>query len=79
MAKKSKKHASNKWFVEIRGSYLPNSWQGWLTYVPYTAYAVGILIFALDNSSDWLHAIPIIVPNWLVALIVMTWLAEHKS
>lgn len=23
------------WFVYVRGSYLPSSWQGWLTYVPF--------------------------------------------
>lgn len=79
MATKHRKNSRKTWFREIRGSYLPSSWQGWLSYVPYTAYIVGILVFALQNSVDLLHAIPIIVPNWLVALITMTWLAEHKS
>lgn len=78
MAKKKQK-SSDKWFIKVRGSYLPSSWQGWLTYAPYAAYVIGILLFALDNTSDWLHAVPIIVPNWLVALIAMTWVAEHKS
>ena len=76
---KKKQKSSDRWFIRVRGSYLPNSWQGWLTYAPYSAYVVGILLFALDNTSDWLHAVPIIVPNWLVALIAMTWVAEHKS
>lgn len=76
---KKKLKSSDRWFIKVRGSYLPNSWQGWLTYVPYAAYVIGVLLFALDNTSDWLHAVPLIVPNWLVALIAMTWVAEHKS
>ncbi len=74
-----KKKRSQAWFIKVRGSYLPNSWQGWLTYVPYTAYVVGILAYALANTPDYMHAIPIIVPNWIVALVIMTWLAEQKS
>lgn len=71
--------SNNKWFIRVRGSYLPYSWQGWLTYVPYTAYLVGILVYAMSNTNNWLHAIPIVVPNWIVALIVMTWVAERRS
>ncbi len=28
------------WFMKLRGSYLPVSWQGWLSYVPFTILAV---------------------------------------
>lgn len=75
----AKKKSKNAWFISVRGSYLPNSWQGWLTYIPYSAYVIGIMVYALSNSADWLHAVPVIVPNWIVALVVMTWIAQRKS
>lgn len=75
----AKKKSKNAWFIYVRGSYLPNSWQGWLTYIPYSAYVVGILVYALSSNADLLHAVPVIVPNWIVALVVMTWVAQHKS
>ena len=29
-----RKPKKGAWFVQVRGSYLPCSWQGWLSYVP---------------------------------------------
>ena len=45
----SKRHR-NKWFIKVRGSYLPNNGKGWLTYIPYLAYLVGVLVFVLQND-----------------------------
>ena len=37
-----------KWFIAVRGSYLPSSRQGWLTYIPFIVLvATGILCFVL--------------------------------
>jgi hypothetical protein len=73
------KHKKGAWFVAIRGSYLPVSWQGWLTYVPFIAY----LLFAMQVAKGATHsaaaAVLIIVPNWVAATIVMTWLAKRTS
>lgn len=76
MAKKSKKQ---KWFTPVRGSYLPNSWQGWLTYLPFTAYLVFALVVGWQKANDTGQAILFIVPNWIAATVVMTWIARRTS
>jgi branched-subunit amino acid transport protein len=76
MAKKSKKL---KWFIPVRGSYLPNSWQGWLTYIPFTAYLFFALIYGCRDTSSTTQAILFIAPNWIAAAGVMTWIAKRTS
>jgi len=76
MAKKTK---SKKWFVPVRGSYLPNSWQAWLLYLPYVAYLVFALVFGWQNTGGPAKSILFIVPNWIAATIVMTWIAKRTS
>ena len=75
-----KKHKNNgKWYVKTRGSYLPCSWQGWLTYIPYVAFLV--LTFLAFNHQD--HSVSdvfiSIFPYWVCAAIVMQWIAGRKS
>lgn len=74
-----KKRSSDKWFIAVRGSYLPNSWQAWLLYVPYTAYVLGVLLYVLRQDFGIGAALFTLVPNWITALAVMTWIAEHRS
>jgi branched-subunit amino acid transport protein len=76
MAKKSKK---DKWFVPVRGSYLPNNWKGWLTYLPFMAYLVFAVVFAMQATDNHTQAVLLIIPNWIAATIVMTWLAKRTS
>lgn len=81
MAKKTQKLKVKKgaWFVAIRGSYLPVSWQGWLMYLPFTAYLVYSLIVAFAYTGNNLKAVLWIVPNWVAAAVVMTWIAKRTS
>jgi len=67
------------WFVAIRGSYLPVSWQGWITYIPFTAYLAYSLVVAFAYTGNNLKAMLWIVPNWVAAAIVMTWIARATS
>ena len=76
MARKTKK---DKWFVPVRGSYLPNNWLGWLTYLPFTAYLVFALIIGWRNSNTVAEALLFIIPNWIAATVVMTWIARRNS
>ncbi|HUD10478.1 MAG TPA: hypothetical protein VMR28_02275 [Candidatus Saccharimonadales bacterium] len=75
--KKSAKHPI--WFRKVRGSYLPANRQGWLTYIPYLAYLIGVLVFVLHgNYSFWL-AVFIAVPNWVAASAILSWIAARRS
>jgi hypothetical protein len=76
MAKKSKK---SKWFIPVRGSYLPNNWLGWLTYLPFTAYLLFSAYFGWQDTNTAAGAVLFIVPNWIAAAAVMTWLAKRTS
>lgn len=77
--RKLPKHKKGAWFVAIRGSYLPVSWQGWLTYVPFIAYLIFSMQVAKDATNSAATALLIIIPNWVAATIVMTWLAKRTS
>lgn len=73
------KQSTKPWFIKVRGSYLPSSWQGWLIYLPYLAYIVSVLVFVFVNNYDLWHAIVVLVPNWIAALVIMTWIAERRT
>jgi hypothetical protein len=73
---KAKKGA---WFIRVRGSYLPASASGWLTYIPYAGYLIFTLVVGWKNVSSHGLAILFIVPNWIAATAVMTWIAARKS
>jgi hypothetical protein len=73
------KDKKGAWFIPVRGSYIPASWQGWLTYIPFVAYLIYSVIVAWDyTSNDW-KAVLWIVPNWVTAALVMTWIARQMS
>lgn len=68
-----------KWFKKVRGSYLPNSWQGWATYVPFIAFLVGSFL-AVDRSSHSVSDTLLgIFPQWVAAAVVMTWIAARHA
>ena len=74
-----KKKQSQKLFIRVRGSYLPRSWQAWLSYLPYIAYMVGVLVFVLERHEGFLQALFNVIPNWIAACFIMTWFAKQMS
>lgn len=70
---------TKKWFIKVRGSYLPASWQGWLTYIPYLAYNIGVLVFAIRRKDSVWLALFTVLPNWIAAAVTLTWVARRKS
>ncbi len=67
------------WYIKKRGSYLPNVWQGWLLYIPYVAYLVGVLVYVNVRNDTFWSAVFTAVPNLVVASVIMTWFARTKS
>jgi hypothetical protein len=68
-----------KWFVATRGSYLPKTWQAVLMYLVYLAYIIWILVYVLINHYSFWPAVFILVPNWVVAALVITIIAQKES
>jgi hypothetical protein len=78
-AKLKMRVASRAWFTPIRGSYLPNSPAGWLTYVPFLAYLVFAMVVGWQQTNSTGMAVLFIVPNWVAASVVMTWIAARHA
>lgn len=76
MAKKKKQ---KKWFIKVRGSYLPNSWQGRLTYIPFLTFLIASLVVTLNNIEPISLAYLLVFPQWIAAGVVMTWIASRES
>jgi hypothetical protein len=66
------------WFRPLRGSYIAANAYGALTYIPFVAYLFVSAYIPFDNLAAKL-AIFIVIPNWVVATLVMTVLAKSKS
>lgn len=74
-----KRKKSKPWFVKVRGSYLPASWQGWVTYLPFTVFLVAVLFDAFRTQTSPQAIFYLVFPQWVAAAVVMTWLASRKS
>lgn len=80
MHKRSESRTKKKsWFIAVRGSYLPNGWQGWLTYLPFTAFLLYSLYIGFTATDTYPQAVLFVIPNWIAAAVVMTWLAKRTS
>ena len=79
MVKNKSKHKKNVWFKEVRGSYLPVSKAGWLTYIPFLAYLLFSAITGVKYTNSIAMAILFIVPNWVAATAIITYVAARKS
>lgn len=73
------KASKNKWYIAIRGSYLPVSWQGWLLHLAFVLYAVtSAVVIVQHNSSIPFIAIQILA-QLVAATVILTWVAQRKS
>lgn len=75
MAKKKQ----NAWFIKVRGSYLPHSSAGWLTYIPFVGFLVASLVITVNNVASLPLAVLLVFPQWVAAAVVMTWIAARRS
>ncbi|MFO0882146.1 MAG: hypothetical protein U0491_01735 [Candidatus Saccharimonadales bacterium] len=73
------KHKKDAWFVRVRGSYLPCSWQGALTYIPMVAFLVTIMMSSIHNAHSVSDALYTIFPYFVCTAVVMHWIASVKS
>lgn len=78
-ANKKSQLKKNAWFTPVRGSYLPANRKGWLTYIPFVAYLAYAWFVAFAYTGNDLKAVLWIVPNWVAAAAVMTWIAKRTS
>ena len=77
--RKLPKPRKGAWFIPLRGSYLPVTWQGWLLYIPFVSYAIISLLFVVNRAGSFLEIVINLLPYWLSVLVAMTWIAKQKS
>jgi hypothetical protein len=77
--KKLPKPKKGAWFIPVRWSYLPCSWQGWLTYVPFVYYLLATFSAVDRHSHSVSDTLFGIIPFWVAGAVIMQWLASHKS
>lgn len=75
--KKMKKQ--KKWYIKVRGSYLPISKEGWLTYIPFLVFLIVVPVIAVMNTDSIAIAMLLVIPNWIAAGAVMTYIGSQKS
>ena len=87
------KRTSNKWFVNLRGSYIPRTRQGWLSYIPFTLVLVAILFWAYhdvgqvyqdlgrDSGNYYVLVVTLarVFPGFALTGLAMTYFANKKS
>lgn len=92
--RKLPKGRKGAWFVKLRGSYIPCSWQGWLTYIPFIALVlvgffpiVSTIITFRDmqilGTQFWISQVitmvMFVLPYQVALVVVMHWIARRKS
>ena len=69
----------HKWFKPVRGSYIPISTFGWLTYVPFVGYLVFVAKITVDQTHNVSYRLITIFGQWVIASLVMTVVAKRFS
>jgi hypothetical protein len=70
---------NKKWFKKVRWSYLPSSWQGWLTYIPMLLFLVVVFVLIHHQNRAWIDTALLYVPYMISTGVIMHWLASHRS
>lgn len=74
----SKKTKKNVWFKSVRKSYIPITWQGWLSYVPYVSALSGATYWVLHVEKSFGTALILLFPFYVAVAVVMQWFASTK-
>ena len=76
MKRNSKKQA---WFIKIRNSYLPCSWQGLTIYFVYLAYLVALPVAWYYQGHDMWRLLTNVLPLAAAAAIVAQFIASKNA
>lgn len=76
--KKVRKTKRNAWFVHVRNSYLPATWQGFVIYLLYVAYIIAVPLVWYKNGHDLWRLLTTVVPL-LIAMVLLTQFIASKN
>jgi hypothetical protein len=79
MKKTVKNKKNNKaWFVHVRKSYLPASWQGLSIYFLYVAYLVLVPVVWYRNGHDLWKLLTTVIPL-VIGMAIVTQFVAYKN
>jgi hypothetical protein len=79
MKNKVPKAKKGAWFVRVRGSYLPRTWQAWVCYIPFVSFLVWAQWVLMGSSLETAVAALIYFACLVCSGATMTWIAVQKS
>lgn len=79
MKKHLNKNLANVWFVKVRWSYLPCSWQGWFLYIPMILFMITAIVAIIRQANTAIEAFYLIFSCFVCTGVVMHWIASNKS
>jgi len=65
--------------MPVRSSYLPIAWQGWALHSLFAGYLVASAYIVATHSSSLPFIAIQVLMQWVMAAVVMTWIAQRKS
>lgn len=77
--KKVKKNKHQAWFVHVRKSYLPASWQGFCIYFLYIAYIVTVPIVWYNEGHYLWNFLTEVIPLVLAGVLLTQYIAANNS
>lgn len=69
----------DRWFIPVRGSYLPRSWQAWGLYVIACCYLIAPLAVSIRENEALALQLVYFVAGLVIVGMALTWIAEKKS
>jgi hypothetical protein len=79
MKKKMPKVKKGAWFIKVRGSYLPRTWQAWVSYIPFVGFLAWAQWVLMDAALEPAVAVLIYFACLVCSGGIMTWIAVQKS
>lgn len=73
------KNTNKTWFVYVRRSYLPASWQGLGLYLLYVAYSIAIAIDWYKRGHTLWELLTEVIPLFLLATLLAQFVASKNS
>ena len=74
------KNPNNKaWFISVRRSYLPSSWQGLIVYMVYTIYLILLGILWYQRGHHYWTLMTTIIPLIIGSAFITQYIASKNS
>ena len=76
---KTSKRGRSYWFRPLHRSYIPQTWQGWLLYLPYIGFMLWAATYATQVIGNNWYAYFCVATQWIAAAAIMTVIAARTS